>query len=385
MSEKRKDHRGRVLRKGESQRKDLLYQYRYMDLGGKRRTVYSSDLRKLREKESEIQKFLNSGADYAGGNITVVELVERYICLKKGVRYNTWVGYQFVLNLIRKEDFGYRRIRDVKVFDAKQWFMKLAEDGRGYSTIANVRGVVKPAFQMAYNEEIVRRNPFDFRLDMIPNNSKRRVAMTEEEQKKFLTFIEEDGHYCRYLDEFLVLLGTGMRISEFTGLTMRDIDFEKQRIRVDHQLVRTRDGDYYIEEAKTKSGVRYIPMTENVYRSLKNIVANRSAVENEKVVSGRSGFILLDREGNPKVAAHIEHVMKRAWNKYNATHEMPLPPVTPHVLRHTFCTNMANAGMDIKSLQYLMGHSDVSVTLNVYTHANYEKAEQEMRQIEHSS
>lgn len=67
MSEKRKDHRGRVLRKGESQRKDLLYQYRYMDLGGKRRTVYSSDLGKLREKESEIQKFLNSGADYAGG------------------------------------------------------------------------------------------------------------------------------------------------------------------------------------------------------------------------------------------------------------------------------------------------------------------------------
>lgn len=315
----------------------------------------------------------------------MVELVERYICLKKGVRYNTRVGYQFVLNLIRKEDFGYRRIRDVKVFDAKQWFMKLAQDGRGYSTIANVRGVVKPAFQMAYNEEIVRRNPFDFRLDMIPNNSKRRVAMTEEEQKKFLTFIEEDGHYCRYLDEFLVLLGTGMRISEFMGLTMRDVDFEKQRIRVDHQLVRTREGDYYIEETKTKSGVRYIPMTENVYRSLKNIVANRSAVENEKVVSGRSGFILLDREGNPKVAAHIEHVMKRAWNKYNATHEMPLPPVTPHVLRHTFCTNMANAGMDIKSLQYLMGHSDVSGTLNVYTHANYEKAEQEMRQIEHSS
>lgn len=385
MSDKRKDHKGRILRKGEGQRKDLLYQYRYTDLEGKRRTVYSSDLRQLREKESEIQKFLNSGVDYAAGNITVVELIERYIRLKRGVRYNTRVGYQFVLNLVRKENFGYRKIRDIKVSDAKQWFIKLTEDGRGYSTITSVRGVIKPAFQMAYNEDIVRRNPFDFKLDMIPNNSKKRVAMTEEQQKAFLTFIEEDRHYCKYLDEFLVLLGTGMRISEFTGLTVHDLDFEKRRIHVDHQLVRTRSGEYYIEETKTKSGVRYIPMVEKVYESLQNILANRKPVETERVIGGHSGFILLDKDGNPKIAMHIEHVMKRAWNKYNATHETPLPPITPHVLRHTFCTNMANAGMDIKSLQYLMGHSDVSVTLNVYTHASYDKAEQAMRQIEYTN
>lgn len=383
MSEKRKDNKGRILRKGESQRKDLLYQYRYTDLGGKRRTVYSSELGRLREKESEIQKFLNSGVDYAAGNITVLELIERYIRLKRGVRYNTKVGYQFVLNLVRKEDFGYRKIRDIKVSDARQWFIKLTEDGRGYSTITSVRGVIKPAFQMAYNEDIVRRNPFDFKLDMIPNNSKKRIAMTEEQQKAFLTFIKEDGHYCKYLDEFLVLLGTGMRISEFTGLTVHDLDFEKRRIYVDHQLVRTRSGEYYIEETKTKSGVRYIPMVGKVYESLQNILANRKPVNTERVIGGHSGFILLNKNGNPKIAMHIEHVMKRAWNKYNATHETPLPPVTPHVLRHTFCTNMANAGMDIKSLQYLMGHSDVSVTLNVYTHASYDKAEQAMSQIEY--
>ncbi len=385
MSDKRKDHKGRILRKGEGQRKDLLYQYRYTDLEGKRRTVYSSDLRQLREKENEIQKFLNSGVDYAAGNITVVELIERYIRLKRGVRYNTRVGYQFVLNLVRKENFGYRKIRDIKVSDAKQWFIKLTEDGRGYSTITSVRGVIKPAFQMAYNEDIVRRNPFDFKLDIIPNNSKKRIAMTEEQQKAFLTFIEEDRHYCKYLDEFLVLLGTGMRISEFTGLTVHDLDFEKRRIHVDHQLVRTRSGEYYIEETKTKSGVRYIPMVGKVYESLQNILANRKPVKTERVIGGHSGFILLDKDGNPKIAMHIEHVMKRAWNKYNATHETPLPPITPHVLRHTFCTNMANAGMDIKSLQYLMGHSDVSVTLNVYTHASYDKAEQAMRRIEYTN
>ena len=106
MSEKRKDHKGRILRTGESQRKDLIYQYRYTDIRGKRQTVYSSDLRELREKEKEIQKQLDAGIDYAAGKITVIELVERYIGLKQGVRYNTKVGYNFVRNLIRQEDFG---------------------------------------------------------------------------------------------------------------------------------------------------------------------------------------------------------------------------------------------------------------------------------------
>ena len=135
MSEKRKDNKGRILRTGESQRKDLIYQYRYTDIRGKRQTIYSSD-----------------------------SLLERYISLKQGVRYNTKAGYNFVLNLVKKEDFGYRQIRDIKVSDAQQWIMKLHNDGKGYSTITNVRGVVKPAFQMAYNEDIIRRNPFDFKL-----------------------------------------------------------------------------------------------------------------------------------------------------------------------------------------------------------------------------
>ena len=170
MSEKRKDNKGRVLKTGESQRKDLIYQYRYTDVHGKRQTIYSSDLKELREKEKMIQKQLDEGIDYAAGEVTVIALLERYISLKQGVRYNTKVGYNFVLNLIKKEDFGYRQIRDIKVSDAQQWIMKLHNDGKGYSTITSVRGVVKPAFQMAYNEDIIRRNPFDFKLvDVVPN------------------------------------------------------------------------------------------------------------------------------------------------------------------------------------------------------------------------
>ena len=88
--------------------------------------------------------------DYNAGNVTVLELLERYISLKQGVRNATKVGYNFVFNLVKKEDFGHRKIRDIKTSDAKLWLMKLQKDGRGYSTITSVRGVVKPAFQMAH-------------------------------------------------------------------------------------------------------------------------------------------------------------------------------------------------------------------------------------------
>ena len=383
MSEKRRDNKGRILRTGESQRKDLIYQYRYTDIRGKRRTIYSSNLSELRKKEAEILKQLSEGIDYAAGQITVIALVERYIRLKQGTRYNTKVGYKFVLNIIKTEDFGYRQIRDIKVSDAQAWMIKLHDDGRGYSTLTSVRGVIKPAFQMAYNEDAIRKNPFDFKLvDVVPNDSQKRIALTDEQQEIWMNFIREDKTYSKYYDEFVVLLGTGMRVSEFCGITKDDLQFSERRIRVDHQLVRERGGKYYVEKTKTECGCRFIPMTDEVYRSLLNTLERRKKVEKEFIVDGYSGFLLLNKNDHPKVALHIENEMRWAMKKYSKLHpDKPLPHITPHVFRHTFCTNMANKGMDVKHLQYIMGHSDVGVTLNVYTHANYDLAAEQMLEI----
>ena len=382
-NKKRKDKKGRILKTGESQRKDFVYQYRYTDFHGKRQTVYASTLQELRQKEKEIQKQVDDGLDYEAGQITVIELIEKYISLKQEVRYNTKVGYQFVLNLVKKEEFGYRKISTIKVSDAKQWFMKLQKDGRGYSTITSVRGVIKPAFQMAYDEDAVRKNPFAFKLtDAVVNDSEQRIALTDEQLEIWMDFIKNDNTYCKYYDEFVVLLETGMRVSEFCGLTKKDLDFKNRRIRVDHQLVRERGGKYYVEETKTSSGCRFLPMTDSIYQSLKNMLARRPKVKKEVVVDGYTGFIMLDKNGNPKVALHVENEMRWAMKKYKKLHpDRPLPNITPHVFRHTFCTNYANAGMDIKDLQYLMGHSDAGVTLNVYTHANYAHAADQMAKI----
>lgn len=382
MAERRKDRKNRVLRAGESQRKDGTYMYRYTDVTGKRVCVYARTLEDLRVKEQTIQKELNDGIDYAAGKATVIDLVERYVSLKQGARYSTKVLYDYILGILRNEDFGYRQIRETKQSDVQAWVIKLHQDGRSYGTIRSIRSVLRPAFKMAYNEDVIRRNPFDFNLsDVIPNDTKKRAALSEDTREAWMEFIRTDEVYQKYYDEFVVLLGTGLRVSEFCGLTRNDLDFENRRIRVEHQLCRQRDGTYYIGKPKTASGERYIPMTDEVYQSLKNMIANRPKVKVERIVDGYSGFLMLDKNGNPKVAQHIENEIRGAVKRYQKLHpDSTLPPISPHVYRHTFCTELAAAGIEAKSLQYLMGHATISTTLDTYTHINYERAAEQMAQ-----
>lgn len=396
MSEVRRDNKGRKLFNGESQRKDGKYEYKYQDAWGKRKTVYSWKLTptdrvptgkrddiSLREKIKQIQKDLNSNITPDGGNFTVLELVEKYISQKTGVRHNTRSNYNFVVNVIKKEAFGQKRIDKIKVSDAKEWLIKMQQiDGRGYSSIHTIRGVVRPAFQMAVDDDLLVKNPFEFQLNtVVVNDSVTREAITRQQERDFLEFVKNDQHFCKYYDGIYILFKTGLRISEFVGLTKKNLDFENNRIIVDHQLQRTRDMKYIIEDTKTESGERMVPMTPEVKEAFQRILASRKNPKVEPMVDGYSGFLYLDKNGRPMVALHWEKYFQHIREKYNKIYRIQMPKVTPHVCRHTFCSNMAKSGMNPKTLQYIMGHSDISVTLNTYTHLNYDDAEEEMQKV----
>ncbi len=392
---RRKDNKGRVLNNGETQGKDGRYRYQYTDVLGNRKAVYSwkllpadkapSGKRKdlsLREKEKQIEADLNSGLVPCGGNMTVLQLVEKYISQKTGVRHNTQANYNFVINIIKKEDFGAKRIDKVKLSDAKAWLIKLQADGRGYSTIHTVRGVVRPAFQMAVDDDLLNKNPFEFQLaTVVVNDSVTREAISRKQERQFLEFVKNDKHFCKYYEGIFILFKTGMRISEFVGLTISDLDMKNRKITIDHQLQRTRDMKYVIEDTKTSCGVREIPMTDEVYECFKTILENRQKPKVEPIIGGKSGFLYLDKNGMPMVALHWEKYFQHIREKYNSIYKVQMPKITPHVCRHTFCSNMAKSGMNPKTLQYIMGHSDIGVTLNTYTHVQYEDAEKEMQNV----
>ena len=396
MSEVRRDHKGRKLLNGESQRKDGKYEYKYQDARGRRKTVYSWKLTpadrvpagkrddiSLREKIKQIQKDLNSNITPDGGDFTVLELVEKYISQKTGVRHNTRSNYNFVVNVIKKEAFGQKRIDKIKVSDAKEWLIKMQQvDGRGYSSIHTIRGVVRPAFQMAVDDDLLVKNLFEFQLNtVVVNDSVTREAITRHQERDFLKFVENDKHFCKYYDGIYILFKTGLRISEFVGLTKKNLDFENNRIIVDYQLQRTRDMKYVIEDTKTESGERMVPMTPEVKEAFQRILTNRKNPKVEPMVDGYRGFLFLDKNGRPMVALHWEKYFQHIREKYNNIYKVQMPKVTPHVCRHTFCSNMAKSGMNPKTLQYIMGHSEIGVTLNTYTHLGYEDAEEEMQKI----
>ena len=381
MAGKRKDKSGRVLKTGENQRKNGTYDYRYTDGHGKVRCVYAKTLEALREKESAIQRDLADGIDYAAGEITASELVDRYMGLKRDIGPNTLRAYQTVVNRIRESDFGELKVRNVKLSDAKQFYVELHDKGIKRNTITGYHSILRPAFEMAVDDDMIPKNPFKFKVaDILPDDAAKRTALTKSQQETYLKFIRENGQ-DNYYDDIVILLGTGLRVSELYGLTRADIDFDRRCIHVRRQLCRTAEKPYFVTPPKTKSGIRNVPMTDAVYMALMRVVKARTAPKVELLVDGHSGFLFLDKSGMPKVAMHLENYMRGLQARFEKAYGKPVPRITPQVLRHTFCTNVQQAGLDVKSLQYLMGHSNASVTLDVYTHSSFDSVERAFEQI----
>jgi site-specific recombinase XerD len=396
MYTRRRDNKNRILHKGESQLADGRYRFKYRDYDGMTRYVYSWRLDKrdrapagkkdddcLREKEQKILDNLHDQVVNKGGNMTVLQLVKKYISTKTGVRNSTQAGYQTVVNFLKNDPLGAKRIDQVKRSDAKCWMIQLQkEQHKSYSSIHSIRGVIRPAFRMALDDDLIRKNPFDFELaTVVVNDSVTREAITKDEQHKLLKFIQEDKHFSRYYEGIYILFHTGLRISEFVGLTTANIDFKEHKLIVDHQLQRTSQMKYIIEDTKTSSGNRMIPMTPEVEACFRTILNNRKAVKVEPMIDGYSGFLYLDKNHMPLVALHWEKYFQHIVEKYNKIYKEQMPKVTPHVCRHTFCTNMAKSGMNPKTLQYIMGHSEIGVTMNTYTHMNFDDAKAEMKRI----
>lgn len=392
---RRRDARNRVLRRGESLRADGKYQFKYY-VNGKPKFVYSWRLEptdklpqgkkpclSLRELEKQIGYDLDNQLDPTGKNLTVIELVDRYLATKTGVKPNTKMNYNFVRNILLNEPFGEKKIGMVKTSDAKLFLIKLQENGRRYSTVKTVRGVLRPAFQMAVDDDVLVKNPFGFELaGVVVNDTVTREAITKDQMRKFLKFVRDDNVYCKYYEAFYILFHTGMRISEFCGLTIKDIDLENNIVTIDHQLLRTSKMEYIIQSTKTNAGTRKLPITEDVAYCFRAIIEDRPTPKVEKFVDGYSGFLYLDKNGMPEVAMHWQHRFNHAVQRYNDIYRVQMPNITPHVCRHTYCSNMAKAGMNPKTLQYLMGHSDIGVTMNTYTHLGLEDAKDEMIRME---
>lgn len=393
--EVRRDNKGRILRTGESQRTDGRYLYKCTNALGEPVSLYSWKLvptdkipkgkRKdisLREKIEQLQKDLNDGIDPTGKKITVCQLYDKKNSLRKNVKHNTVKGRKQFMNLLKKDPLGSMTIDTVKLSDAKEWAIRMSENGVAYNSIRNYKRSLKASFYLAIQDDYIRKNPFDFKLsDVLDDDTEEKVVLTPEQEASLLSFMQSDKTYRKYYDEVVILLETGLRISEFCGLDLNvAVDMRNRSILVEHQLLKDKEIGYYISTPKTKNGSRQVPMSKKAYEAFKRAIKNREKGVS-LVIDGYSRFLFLNQKGLPKVAGNYDGMLRGLVKKYNKTHDEPLPHITPHTFRHTFCTKMANKGMTPNTLQYIMGHANITMTLNYYAHGSYASAKSEMDRL----
>lgn len=381
MSEKRKDSKGRVLKTGESQRKDGIYQYRYKDNDNVRRTIYAGTLQELRNKEKEIEQYLSKGISYYSGSVKLRDAIEKLFSLKRKWKDSTRHTMQMYLKTLETRKIYNMPINKIKVVDCKELFTELYDEGYSFGSISSIRTILKMTFDMACENDVLAKNPCSFPLkDVIDDNTPDVVALTEEQEKSLLNFLQTDTIGKRYYNTFVILLGTGMRISEYAALTKKDIDFDNNCIHVNKQITKA-VGELKVTSPKSKNAYRDIPMTNAVRWCVMSLINNRDPLVKEVMIDGHVGFLNVTRSGRPRCHSEYADNFRKVMERYNKQADIKIERCTPHVLRHTFCTKCIAQKMDVKTVQYLMGHSDASITLNIYADEVSENIQRDMTKL----
>lgn len=360
MKESRKDAKGRVLKEGESQRKDGSYEYKYRGADGRRHSVYAATL------------------NYSG---------------KKELKESTLTNYKYMYDKYVRGKFGKQRISQIRYSDVRTFYNYLINDLKFKpNSLETIHSLLHPTFTLAVRDGYIRSNPSDGLMGDIKKShcweKPQRHALTEAEQEAFVQFVSTSPIYSHWMPLFTFLLGTGCRIGETIGLRWVDCDFENNEIFINHNVIyRFREDDgcrFRITTPKTSAGNRVVPMLSEVKEALlREREAQRRLKLKSPVVDGYSHFVFLNRKNNLHNPMTVNRAIKRIIRDYNreevklaeAENRQPLPirDFSAHNLRHTFCTRFCENETNLKVIQDIMGHSDISTTMNIYAEATAEK------------
>ncbi|SCX96562.1 tyrosine-type recombinase/integrase [Butyrivibrio sp. INlla14] len=396
----RKDNKGRNLKEGESQRKDGTYMYRFTDpKTGKRVCKYSKDLPSLREIEKDIQHDIAVGLVVAANvkNITLNEAFERYMGMIQ-LEPTTRNNYLALWKNHVEDSIGNMKLVDIRASHIKTFYNQKTIAGYAWGTLKLLHGIFAPIFESALEDDIVRKSPVKGTLSGYGVKPKEKVALSNEEQDNLLEFIQGNACFNKHYPMIQFMISTALRIGELSGLTWNDIDFKAREIRIDHQLVYKNYGDgckFHKSTPKTEAGNRTIPMTETMHRVLlmqkeQQFLLN---INHDVEVDGLKNFVFTAKSGGPLAPNAVNSILYNIINKYNSLEQGKaasekrkpelLPKISAHSLRHTGCTRMAESGMDPKVLQYIMGHKDIAITMDVYNHiADLQRVQKEMAKVD---
>lgn len=399
--ERRKDNKGRVLKEGEHQRKNGTYEYKWRDKQGTRNSIYAKTLNELRDKELDVLRDALDGIRKDKKNLTINDLYDLWVQLKKGLKDNTFSNYKYMYSQFVQPDFGRTKLKDLKRTDVRAFYNMLADERNlRVSTVDSIHTVLHQVLELGVEDDYLRYNPADNALKELKrahnHDSVKRKALTVAEQELFEAFLAKNGQYHRWYPIFTVMLWTGLRVGEVTGLRWCDIDFSEDMISVNHTLVYYSKGKkdgcgFAVNTPKTEAGIRNIPMLPKVREAflLEKQYQEECEIKCNVSIDGYTDFIFINRFGNAQHQGTLNKALRRIIRDCNyevmdfgKTDAVTLPRFSNHILRHTFTTRMCEAGVNIKAMQEILGHADAETTMDIYADATKELKKAELIDFE---
>ena len=396
--ERRKDKKNRVLKEGEYQRSCGTYEFKWRDKSGGRHSISAVTLEELREKELDVLRDVLDGVKADKNNLTINDLYNSWVQLKRGLKDNTFSNYKYMYTMFVEPDFGKRKIVDLKRSDIRSFYNYLADERHvQINTIDCIHTVLHQVLELGVEDDYLRYNPSDNALKELKKARNfevtKRRALTVPEQELFEAYLSKQGQYHRWYPIFIIMLWTGMRVGEVTGLRWCDIDLEDDTISVNHTLIYydKRNDErctFAINTPKTAAGKRIIPMLPKVKEAflMEKQYQEECGLESRAVIDGYRDFIFINRFGNVQHQGTLNKALSRIvrdcnfeiLDKPHKKDTVILPKFSNHSLRHTFTTRMCEAGVNLKVMQEILGHADAETTMDIYAEATKELKKSEL-------
>lgn len=367
-----KDLRGKELGEGIYQQANGSYCARFVDRFGKRRSKRSKKLQEVRKWIADAT-YINKHSDIEHATSMIVDAwFEYWIDVKrKTTRPNTVRNYTERYRRNIQKVIGKKLVTEVKPIHCQTIFTNMADEGYRTTTIYQTRIALFNMFEFAKENDVILSNPCKRTVNSdLGKPSQKKEALAIDTQKKFLDQVKGQS----YENQYRFILQTGLRTGELVGLKWEDVDFENKTIKIQRSMeYRYSVGRWRVGEPKSKAGYRTIPLTNEAVRIL---MVQKEKNKSIKVIPEEwSEYIFLSRKGEPVKNSTYDTALFKICEKAG------INKFSMHVLRHTFATRCIEGGMMPKTLQKILGHSNIGITMNLYVHISDEEKQKEMNKV----